>query len=258
MSLIKDLHSAAKNHLKGLKRSLVLKLAAEILSVDCGLKPCFLYDFSAADMLQILNYLKELQKMGFIKGPLHLLTMEENILILNVSRVVSFLKILLQSKDLHVMDVSAQLKQPKIFGQDQLCHIRPHISDLLTHLRPYLGEQPGSITVTELPCSEWNLCTMFGLLLHYPAVYWFDTTRNFENCLSLMPLKRFIVQTTCPKIELHKFQLYSFTIPELIYPSLQSPLQTWSKDVRRVFHEQGHFTDLEIITETVTLPAVAL
>ncbi|XP_075052329.1 UPF0739 protein C1orf74 homolog isoform X2 [Mixophyes fleayi] len=258
MSLIMDLHSAAKNHLKGLKRSFALKLAAEILSVDCGLKPCFLYDFSAAGKLQIQAYLQELQQMGFIKGPLHVLNMSETILIIRVSRAVSCLSTLLQSQDLHVMDVSAWLQQPKIFNQDQLCHIRCHLLDLLTYLRPYLDEQPGTISLGDIICPEWNLCTMFGFLLHYPAVYWFDTTKNFENCLSLIPLKRFIVQTTCSKIDLHTMQMYSFTIPESIYFSLQLPLQAWSKDLRHMFHGQDHFTDLEILTETVILPAVAL
>lgn len=250
---------AAKHHLKEKKRLLALKLAAGILFVDCGLKPGFLYDLSGAGAEQIQGYLKNLHQIGFIKGPLHVLNMADTVLIMNVSSTMSYLRLLLDKKDLHVIDVSAQLKQPEMLNQqDRLCQIKSHLSDLLTILKPYQDIQPEIITVADIPCPEWNLCTMFGFLLHFPAVYWFDTSENFENCLSFMPLKHFTVQTTCPKVGLQKMQVYSFTIPEIVYPTVQTLMQTWIEGLRQVFHAQSHFTDLEIITETVTLPAVAL
>ncbi|XP_018415255.1 PREDICTED: UPF0739 protein C1orf74 homolog [Nanorana parkeri] len=258
MALVKDLYLAAKHHLKEKKRSLALKLAAEILFVDCGLKPGFLYDLSGAGVEEIQGYLKALHQMGFIKGPLHVLNMADTVLIVNVSSTVSYLRLLLDREDLHVIDVSAKLKQPEMFNQDRLCQIRSQLSDLLTLLKPNQDTKPDIISIGDIPCPEWNLCTMFGFLLHFPAVYWFDTSKSFENCLSFTPLKHFTVQTTCPKVGLQKIQVYSFTIPESVYQSVQTLLQTWIEGLRQMFHAQGHFTDLEIITETVTLPAVAL
>lgn len=258
MSLVRDLHLAAKNHLEHRKRSQALKLAAEILFVDCGLKNGFLYDLGGAGVVQIQGYLKELHQLGFIKGPLHVLNMADTVLILNISSTVSYLGLVLDREDLHVIDVSSQLKHPEMFNQDGLYQIRSQLSDLLTLLKSYQDVKPGSISVAHIPCSEWNLCTMFGFLLHFPVVYWFDTSKSFENCLSFTPLKHYTVQTTCPKVGLQKIQVYSFTIPESVYQSVQTLLQTWIKGLKQMFHVQGHFTDLEIITETVTLPAVAL
>ncbi|KAM5181644.1 UPF0739 protein C1orf74 homolog isoform 1-T5 [Mantella aurantiaca] len=258
MSLLKDLHLAARHHLEERKTSLALKLAAEILFVDCGLKPAFLYDLSGAGVLQIQGYLKELHQLGFISGPLHVLNMADTIVIINVSSTVSYLSSLLEREDLHVIDVSAQLKQPEMFNQDRLCQIRSHLSDLLVLLKPHQDTQPGIISAADITCPEWNLCTMFGFLLHFPVVYWFDASKSFENCLSFTPLKHFTVQTTCPEVGLQKIQVYSFTIPESIYQSVQTLLQMWTKGLRQMFCTQSHFTDLEIITETVTLPAVAL
>lgn len=258
MSLIVDLQSAAKRHLKGCKRSFPLRLAAEILAVDCNLKPCFLYDLGAADILQIQRYLKELHHIGFIHGPLHILNIEGNILIINVPRATSYLAMLLNSGELHVIDVSSTLKHPEVFAQDSLWSIQSQLLDLLTLLTPYQSELPGSISTAEIPSTKWNLCTIFGFLLHYPAVYWFDTARNFENCLSFTPLKRVTVETTCSKIGRHKLQMYSFTIPESVYHTQQLLLQAWIENLKRAFDEQCHFTDLQINIETVTLPAVAL
>ncbi|XP_075706812.1 UPF0739 protein C1orf74 homolog [Rhinoderma darwinii] len=258
MSLIMDLHAAAKQHLKGCRRSLALRLAAETLAVDCGLKPCFLYDLGAADVSQIQGYLKQLHQVGFLQGPLHILNLAGTILLINVPKATSCLAMLLNSGELHVIDVSAKLKHPEVFAQDRLWKIHSQLSDLLKHLTPYQSEPPGTVSIADIPATEWNLCTMFGFLLHYPAVYWFDTSRNFENCLSFTPLKHVTVKTTCSKIGLHKLQVYSFTIPETVYHTLQLLLQAWTERLKRSFHGQCHFTDLEITMETVTLPAVAL
>lgn len=258
MTLVAELHLAAKHHLKEKKKPSALTLAAEILLVDCGLKPCFLYDVNGASVLQIQAYLKELLQIGFIQGPLHVLNMADTVLILKVSNSVSYLRLLLNSEDIHVMDVSAQLKQPEMFGHNQLGHIRSHLSDLLEHLKHYEGAKPGAVLVADLTSPEWNLCTMFGFLLQFPAVYWFDTTKSFENCLSFIPLRRFIAQAACPEVRIQKMQVYSFTIPESICESVQTLLHAWSEGLRQMFQEQHHFTDLRVITETVTLPAVAL
>ncbi|XP_068121686.1 UPF0739 protein C1orf74 homolog isoform X2 [Hyperolius riggenbachi] len=258
MSLVKKLHLAAKHHLKERKSLLALKLAAELLFVDCGMKPSYLYDLNTADVSQIQGYLKELLQMGFIQGPLHVLNMASTVLIINVSNSIPYLRLLLHSENLHVIDVSAHLKQPKLFTHKQLCQIRSQLSEILTYLKPCQGTEPGTVSVVNIPCLEWNLCTIFGLLLQYPAAYWFDTTESCENCLPFTPLKHFTVQTSCPTVGLKSVQVYSFTVPESVYQSMQTPLQVWSKDLWQMFHRQGHFTDLEIITETVTLPAVAL
>ncbi|KAM9320219.1 UPF0739 protein C1orf74 homolog [Gastrophryne carolinensis] len=258
MSLVMDLHSAAKTHFKERKKSFALTLAAEILLVDCGLKPCYLYDLNGAGVLQIEGYLMELHRMGFIHGPLHVLNMADTILIIKVSSSVSYLSLLLNSKDLHVIDVSAQLKEPEMFSQNRLSHIRSHLSDLLEHLKRYQDMEPGTVSVAEICSPEWNLCTMFGFLLQFPAVYWFDTTTSCENCLSLTPLRRFKVQSACPKVGLQSMQVYSFTIPESICDSVKTLLNTWSQGLGQTFQKQQHFTDLRFVAETVTLPAMAL
>ncbi|KAG9465754.1 hypothetical protein GDO78_017767 [Eleutherodactylus coqui] len=141
------------------------------------------------------------------------------------------------------------LKYPEMFSQDRLWRTQIQLSDLLTHLTPYQTELPGTISVVDIPSTEWNLCTMFGFLLHYHAVYLFDTTKNFENCLSFTPLKRITVETTCCQMGLHKLQVYSFTIPESVYQTLQSFLQAWTEHLRPVSHEPpslGGLGDLEI------------
>ncbi|KAM8976787.1 UPF0739 protein C1orf74 homolog [Pelodytes ibericus] len=263
MSLQEKLRSAANSHLKEQKKrsfsvKFSLNLAAEILSVDCGLKPCFLYDYNGVGTNQIQSYLKELQHTGFIKEHLHILNIADNILIINVTRTISYLNTLLEKTDLSLVDVSAFLSEPVLFKQNNVSQIHSQLTQLLETLKPYQGGQPDTISVGDTEPVEWNLCTIFGLLLNFPAVYWFDTARGFENCLSLVPLRHFSVRAHCAVIGLTKVQIYSFTIPESVFCYLQKHLEEWTEKLKMTFLGQKHFTDLEIIEDTVTLTAVAL
>ncbi|KAE8622747.1 hypothetical protein XENTR_v10005359 [Xenopus tropicalis] len=260
-SLHKHLLSAARYHLKETKRMsmmVALNLAAEILAVDCGLKPCFLYDYTTSGVQQICSYLKELQNLGLIVGHLHILNIEETILIINVTKAVSYLETLLHSQDLHLIDVSNYLSQPELVSSNQVPQIHAQLAELLGHIKPYQSGQPASVSVGGIQSPEWNLCTMFGFLLQFPSTYWFDTQKGFENCLSFTPLRLFTVQANCSRIGHQSVQIYSFTVPECVYQATQVHLEDWSKSLKQAFNEQIYFTDLEIITNTVSLPSVAL
>ncbi|XP_053313579.1 UPF0739 protein C1orf74 homolog [Spea bombifrons] len=263
MSLQEELHLASSRHLKERKKRLFsvavsLKLAADILSVDCGLKPCFLYDYSGAGVHQIQGYVEELQHMGFIKGHLHILNIADNILIINVTRAMSCISALVHSNDFYLIDVSASLNQPVVCNRDDVPLIQSQLNYLLDHLTQYQHEQPATVSVGDVQFPDWNLCTIFGFLLNFPAVYWFDTTSGFENCLSLVPLRHLTVQGDCSRLGLKRTHIYSFTVPESVCHILQKHLEDWFEKLRQTFLSQSHFKDLEILTDTVTLTAVAL
>lgn len=52
--------------------------------------------------------------------------------------------------------------------------------------------------------------------------------------------------------------LYSFSVPESLFPPLRNFLSAWEKELRTRFRAQNAFADLSISSEVVTLPAVAL
>ncbi|XP_053562618.1 UPF0739 protein C1orf74 homolog [Bombina bombina] len=262
-SLHGKIHSAAVRHLKQTKKRsfslpVTLKLAADVLAVDCGLKPCFLYDYSAAGVSQIESYVKELQHLGLLQGHLHILNIEGNILIINVPMAISHLETLLHSEELPIIDVSVYLKQPVICSKNQISEIQSQLSEILHHLLQYQIKQSTITSVGDICCPDWNLCTIFGYLLGFPSTYWFDTSKSFDNCLSLMPLQHVVVHASCARIDLNKVHIYSFTVPQFVYQSLNIPLQSWKDKLHQRFNEQSNFTDLQISINTVTLAAVTL
>ncbi|XP_010295845.1 PREDICTED: UPF0739 protein C1orf74 homolog, partial [Phaethon lepturus] len=137
--------------------------------------------------------------------------------------------------------------------------IRGHLAALLTHLGAAEATATGPVFSSEVVPAGWNLCTIFGVLLGYPAVYTFSIEEGTENCLALTPLRVFTVQASCPRIKDGlRVQIYSFSIPEGLCAELKEVLDAWCDELKEAFSMQNDFVDLCISSEVVSLPAVAL
>ncbi|XP_010192257.1 PREDICTED: UPF0739 protein C1orf74 homolog, partial [Mesitornis unicolor] len=127
----------------------------------------------------------------------------------------------------------------------------------LAHLGATEAASP--VSCSEVVPTGWNLCTVVGVLLGYPAAYAFSIEEDTENCLALTPLRVFTVQASCPRIkDSLRVQIYSFSIPESLCTELKEVLDAWCDDLKEAFSAQSDFVDLCISSEVVSLPAVAL
>ncbi|XP_009637727.1 UPF0739 protein C1orf74 homolog, partial [Egretta garzetta] len=117
----------------------------------------------------------------------------------------------------------------------------------------------GPVSSSEVVPAGWNLCTIVGVLLGYPAAYAFSMEEGAENCLALTPLRVFTVWASCPWIkDGFRVQIYSFSIPESLCAELMDVLDAWRDELKEAFRVQNDFVDLRILSEVVSLPAVAL
>ncbi|XP_069094736.1 UPF0739 protein C1orf74 homolog [Pleurodeles waltl] len=256
--------AAAQRHLGTGKKKIFppstsLNLAAEILAVDCGLKPAFLYDYNTAGIVPLCNFLQELQLMGWIKHHVHLLDIADNFIVVNVENAVLNLESALHRNGVAFVDVSTGQTSPTVCEPCHSEEIKGHIFELLSHLTLFKNGKPGSVSVGAINCQEWNLCTIFGLLLGYPASYWFDTVKGFENCLALTPLRVFSTDVSCLKISNSmQFQVYSFSVPEELHHYLREYLNSWNENLKLAFSKQNCFADLSVNSRLAVLTAVAL
>ncbi|NXS23274.1 CA074 protein, partial [Mystacornis crossleyi] len=137
--------------------------------------------------------------------------------------------------------------------------VRRHLAALLGHLRDAEAASAEPVTASEVVPSDWNLCTVAGVLLGYPAVYTFASAEGAENCLALTPLRVFTAQASCPRIKDGlRVQIYSFSVPESLCAELKEVLDAWCQELKEAFSAQDDFVDLCISSEVVSLPAVAL
>ena len=88
---------------------------------------------------------------------------------------------------------------------------------------------------------NWNLTTIFGFLLDYPTVYWFEDTKNGETCLSCKDLINYQVKPIETSDALLVSQrVYSFTVPLcVINDSLQRTIDTWFSHVNESTKKQN-------------------
>lgn len=236
-----------------------LDLAAQVSAVDLGLKPALLYDSNSARADQLEQYLSSLQSSKLVSKSLLTLDLNGNALIVNPVTVRSNVEQLFYDSSVAVIDVCHSLEKPAV--TDPLRgELKSMTHDLLLLLRGF-----GQMKESEKPyyvgekSEEWNLCTVFGLLLGYPVTYWFDQTKSFENCLSMTPL----MVTTASAIwqvdsTSHRCCLYSFSIPAVLLQETQSNLENWRLCLQERFQQQNVLKDLTVCQSTVTLPSVCL
>uniref|UniRef100_A0A8C8SIE4 Chromosome 1 open reading frame 74 n=1 Tax=Pelusios castaneus TaxID=367368 RepID=A0A8C8SIE4_9SAUR len=244
---------------KGLSPAGALHLAGEILAVASGLKPAVLYDYNTVGIDKIENYLHQIQAIGLTRRRLHLLNVADNVLILNLEETALWLERLLLTNKVPFIDVSISRSCPGHCEPKHVESIKGHIAEILAHVKPLVSVTSQLVTSSEIFSADWNLCTIFGVLLGYPASYTFATEQGFENCLSLTPLRGFTVQAACCRISKDlRVRIYSFSVPENMYLAMKEGLDTWCRNLRDVFSAQNDFTNLCISTEVVSLTAVAL
>ncbi|KFW96171.1 UPF0739 protein C1orf74, partial [Phalacrocorax carbo] len=148
---------------------------------------------------------------------------------------------------------------PSLCGPAEAQAIRDHLTALLAHLGAVEAAATGPVSSSEVVPTGWNLCTIVGVLLGYPAAYAFSVEEGAENCLALTPLRVFTVQASCPRIrDGFRVQIYSFSIPESLCAELKEALDAWCDELKEAFSVQNDFVDLRISSEVVSLPVVAL
>ncbi|XP_009936937.2 UPF0739 protein C1orf74 homolog [Opisthocomus hoazin] len=237
-----------------------LQLAGEVLAVAAGLKPALLYDCGAAGQAELRRYLARLREAGLAPGRLHLLGVEGSaLLLLHPGLARRRLAAVLRAHPAPFVDVSAGRQRPALCGPAEAEAIRGHLAALLAHLEAAEAAGAGPVSSSEVVPAGWNLCTVVGVLLGYPAAYAFSAEDGAENCLALMPLRVFTVRACCPGLrDGLGVQIYSFSVPESLCAELGEALDAWRQELEEAFRAQTDFVDLRISSEVVSLPAVAL
>ncbi|XP_073904525.1 UPF0739 protein C1orf74 homolog isoform X2 [Castor canadensis] len=237
-------------------RAICVHLAGELLAVARGLKPAVLYDCNSAGVLELQNYLGQLQGLGFLALGLHILEIGENSLIVNLKHVCEHLEQVLLGT-IAVVDISSKHPHPSVCSLDRLQDLKALVTELIMHLHGLQRDLSVGVSHSRLHSTDWNLCTLFGILLGYPVSYTFHMNQGNDNCLALIPLRVFTARISW-LLGQPPILLYSFSIPESLFPDLRDILNAWEKDLRTRFRTQNDFADLSISSEIVTLPVVAL
>ncbi len=256
------------------------KIALDILCVDVGIKPAFLFDYACIAREVMENFIKDLHTDSLIRNKLQLLEMNRSgdifichpdfdVMIRNGIQSMKF------------VDVSSHLNQPQFVESGVETSLHESFSQVCSAVVKCDGIKYHGIDLSE----DTNMTSMFGCLLGYPAVYWYhvgtprdpaqdthgaratEDTRGAsaqgENCLAMEPLVN--VQVTCTvnpdcltgEDELQHV-LWSFSYPACLQSDLSEVVRSWFSQVQQRVKKQNMFENVKMCEEHVTLLAVAL
>lgn len=235
-----------------------LDLAAQVTAVDLGLKPALLYDSNGAGSDQVQQYLSRVRSPRLLSESLSVLDLNGNSVIINPNAVRSNVEKAVYDGGAAVVDVRHFLERPTVV-EHHTGAIKNMTREFLLLLKEFEQLQEGKPLYAGKKSEDWNLCTVFGLLLGYPVTYWFDQSSSFENCLALTPL----VVTTASVLwqketSGHRCCLYSFSLPASLLHQTRPMLDNWRCGLQERFQQQNVLQDLIISQKTVTLPSVCL
>lgn len=236
-------------------------LLANILAVDCGIKPAYLFDIGMPDASKLAGLLEDLAKKGFLENILNIVKLGMDCCIVNVSEVrkISSLKTIF-------IDISAKIHKPTVLSDDdKLSKILVEFSDLIS----CLDNSKVKVITYNIKDGDYSvpIPSLFGCFLGYPVVYWYDTsTGEDENCLSCEKLTVTMVTARMkPKekhIDLFKDNyvhiLYQFSYPEELSMNCAPVVSVWTNDIKEKINKSEWFTDSCITVTEKTLETVCL
>ena len=230
----------------------VSSIMLDVLCVDAGIKPSYLFDVACVDARSLHGFVRQLHEGNMIKRQLSVVVVEEDVFVVHpdILNIVSQL-----NTDVTIVNVSDSLSQPVTLAKEATEDI---LSGVITQLRGCIVDTSTSQVITMSFPSSVNIPTVFGYLLGYPILYWQNLT-SVQNCLGMVPLITVKVQfQNVLKESSFVYDSFSFSVPKHIFVTqkLDGYIDGWFAKIRMKC--EGIFTKPVLLKPEVVLPAVAM
>lgn len=236
-------------------------LMINISAVDVGIKPAYLYDIGQPRGEKLKHLVGDLKHQELIQNNLNVVEIGMDCVILNVEEFKKWTESVEISDKL--IDVSKSKDSPCFVTQEEAV---VNLKEVTEKLRDELDSS--RVKLSALTSVSCNVSSLFGLMLNYPLIYWYDDSDGKGgNCLSMEKLVSVKVMVTCaikskrkPYTETKVIDhcLYSFSFPFCLNSMSRPVVELWFDKLKEKLHGQETFTDMKIAVEEVTLEAVSL
>jgi len=222
-------------------------LTIDLFFLTRGLKPSILWDYGTTQP-QLLARLG-----GLIGGDIIIMVLGSDYLISYKTRLQTLLNSFPVNPPV-LLDVSESLATPVLASREALDNTRLMVQSVQQQIVASNDELVVEIAVED----SWNLTTLFGILLGFPVVYYYDTSGG--NCLGNLDLAVWRVGGTWAKVA--SSWPVSFSVPCELEEVVERRVRLWWEGVGEgkewgINYEKE---DLIIITETdiANMPFLAL
>lgn len=237
-----------------------------IRTVDCGIKNSYLVDTCRVTPVQIEKLIKCLCNENFLSGEeLDIVVICEDTFVLHKRRVSEYLSSALDDDKICFVDVSQELSEPRILHINNESEFREMVKDFCMQFTEFLKqrttwptderENVGSTKSFGCDKTDLNPCSIFGLILGYPVVYWCNP-ESLSNCLSQCRLTLHTVTVQFSQLMTSSFMVTSFSLPSSLSDSCKLYIKSWKERVWE--SSEKHGAVLRILCKHATLPVVVL
>lgn len=272
----------------------------QLLCIQCDLKPSLLFDYAVVEPERFIEVWKTFESQWVEwaeleqkakgnhgqtntiadRGVSQILTVEDDVFLYNSTYLLKNITdmYIADLTSCAIIDISTSRNQPVLLEQAKTedilkeTHIFPS-SGIVQQIEKHgQGCSPECDSVLHLELDDrLNRPTLFGALLGYPVLYWYQTIgeQTQGNCLNMVPLC--VVKVKCKlSADLHSklgvkcpegsgvHTMYSFSFAAVFKDQLMGLVYKWYDQVKLRFSRQTMLTDLTFTLDTVTLPAVTL
>ena len=249
--------------------------------MDKGLKAACLFDHWSVNPDAMVSYLMSLHMKGLISDQLRVLQIGLDVVVYNVSIKVWLESFQVESSEF--MDVTSNLAQPLFISDTNRWKVAVTMNTFNQWI--CLAGEADSSCAHEIEITDGlNVPALFGLLLGYPCVYWYDRSVGEENNLNGCSLRLYQVKGHHKSQELSQefghakdtrthtetliansvtkdngcSTVYSFTIPELLVESVRDKVLTWYQAWERSVPWSVLFSSVTMSEQSIAPSAVCL
>lgn len=188
MSKIKQFKSLLCQKFGRKAHSKLYKASLDICLVDCGIKETLLFDLWSVSSCDMKDFLITAKEINLLTNLISVFTVGMDVFLYNKSFLKDNINHATNASipecNPFIIDISKPFKQPKLLGND--CEEARETVALLEKCLNHMtsdNEDPLDIDVNNIE-EGINPPCLFGLLLGYPAVYWYNRRFSEDNCLS--------------------------------------------------------------------------
>ena len=262
-----------------------LEYAAELsillLLTDQGIKPSFLWNYPSPEPIKLASFLQTLQSKDLLKNSLKILVIESDCFVINLDALLRALVTYLTSSQTWLVDIStrdakvAPVSLHETYNGYFISMLRQlgvadprdvSLADDATKVSPDNSSAPeapssadnaiASIVHITLPDAV-NLSTIFGCILGYPQVYWWEKDST-GSALSGMPLKVYSFEACCRLLDDTEIEAFSFSVPEALEPEVRASIKQWGNGVNSRVEQAATFHSAKFNADPVLCLKVGL
>lgn len=256
------------------------KIIFDLILVSSGLKPSLLFDYACIDLQKAREMLDEIETQRLLRRRLDVICVGQDIFIADLNVLVRCLKDNLITQSFCLVDVTGSLPEPSLASPEIACRVTEQFAQALNFLEERLSDRNASTGRSlNVPVQDdWNLTSLYGFLLSYPAIYWFAPSRR-TNCLASSPLALHTVKLRSQRSWEALFPasdwswlsregregpapdhtVFSFSVPLALHKDCKDFIEKWKVSLLKTAACFGIEKDLvDIDSEVVVLDQVAL